>query len=448
MKFVAVHFENESLKYTFATEYDNLKLEQPVIVDTASGHELAYVASLVMDESEAKLPEDKEIKNVIRIADDSDIKQYESNKEAAKNAMQIVAKCVEQCNLEMDLVATNYNLDRSKILITYVAEHRVDFRELLKVLNTELRCRVELRQIAIRQRAKFIGGIGPCGRALCCATFLNDFQSVSINLAKNQGLSLNASKLTGQCGKLKCCLRFEDDLYTELNQGLPKLNSWVEYEGEKFKVASMNLLSNYVRLDNPLKSKMITVDELREFAVPTQRLTKKAISEIKENSGHRIMKDVTVSQALKDNEAAKEAQKSNSKPIKATPSSYVSSSVSENKEKHVEVKHPSNKGSETRVFKAKETKKTVATPSNQSNENNGNKRVFVKKKANDNQGGTKLNNNNKQTSVNKHNNSKQDKHTNNVSSATNNNTSNKRTFKKKQTGPKETIRIIEEHEAE
>ena len=447
MNFVAVHFENESLKYTFATEYDNLKLEQPVIVDTASGHELAYVASLVMDESEAKLPKDKEIKNVIRIADDSDIKQYESNKEAAKKAMQIVSKCVEQCDLEMDLVATNYNLDRSKILITYVAEHRVDFRELLKILNTELRCRVELRQIAIRQRAKFIGGIGPCGRALCCATFLNDFQSVSINLAKNQGLSLNASKLTGQCGKLKCCLRYEDDLYTELNQGLPKLNSWVEYEGEKFKVASMNLLSNYVRLDNPLKSKMITVDELREFAVPTQRLTKKAISEIKENSGHRIMKDVTVSQALKDSEAAKEAQKG-SKPIKATPSSYVSTSVSENKEKHVEVRQHAIKGSETRVFKTKDTKKATNTASTTaSNDNSGNKRVFVKKKSGDNQPVAKASASSKQAPVNKHNNPKQDKHTTNTSANTSN-SSNKRTFKKKQTGQKETIRIIEEHEAE
>ena len=424
MNYVAVHFENESLKYTFATDYTQLKNEQAVVVDTASGYELAFVAGPVLGENEAKLPQDKEIKQLIRIASEEDITQYQSNKEAAKEAMSIVSHCIEQCQLEMDLVATNYNLDRSKILITYVAEHRVDFRELLKVLNIELRCRVELRQIAIRQRAKFIGGIGPCGRPLCCATFLNDFQSVSINLAKNQGLSLNASKLTGQCGKLKCCLRYEDDIYTELNQGLPKLNSWVEFEGEKFKVASMNLLSNYVRLDNPLKSKMITVDELREHAVPTQRLTKKAINEIKESGGHRISKDVTVSQALKDNEAAKEASKL-AKPIKATPS--YTQSVNIDQEKPAKTKTV-NKGSETRVFKAKESKKPVTHTTSKSTNSESKsdiKRVFKKK-----QTGNQIPN----------------KPVNNTKNTTHNN-SNKRTFKKKSVGT-DTIRIIEEHEAD
>ena len=309
MDVVSVHFENETLKYTFSTVFKPLALEQPVVVETSTGLEIAYVASKIMDESEANLPKDKPIKPIIRRATPLDLRMAQANKEEARQALAICNECVKQLELPMDLVQASYTLDKSKILFTYVAEHRVDFRELLKLLNARLHCRVELRQIAIRQRAKFIGGIGPCGRPLCCSTFMNSFQSVSINLAKNQGLSLNTAKLTGQCGKLKCCLRFEDEMYSQLNEGLPKLNSWVEFEGEKYKVASMNLLSNYVRLDASTKSKMITVDELRNDCVPTTRPTRKANGEAEANSKRRVVKTVTVSKALQESKESHEANK-------------------------------------------------------------------------------------------------------------------------------------------
>ena len=161
----------------------------------------------------------------------------------------------------MYLVSAELTLDGTKAIFTYIADERVDFRELLKVLAAKLRCRIELRQIGARDRAKAIGGLGPCGLPLCCSTFLSDFEGISINMAKNQLLALNISKLSGQCGKLVCCLKYEDSLYSELRVGLPKLGQRCKYKDEDFKITSMNVLSKTMKLENKENSVFITFDE-------------------------------------------------------------------------------------------------------------------------------------------------------------------------------------------
>ena len=419
MEYVSVHFENETLKYTFSTVFKPLNLEQPVVVESSTGLEIAYVASKIMDESEANLPKDKPIKPIIRRATPLDLKMHESNKDDARKALAICNDCVKELDLAMDLVQATYTLDKSKILFTYVAEHRVDFRELLKLLNSRLHCRVELRQIAIRQRAKFIGGIGPCGRALCCATFMNNFQSVSINLAKNQGLSLNANKLTGQCGKLKCCLRFEDEMYSQMNEGLPKLNSWVEFEGEKYKVASMNLLTNTVRLDASTKSKMITVDELRNECIATTRPQRKLNAEGDGSTKRRVVKTVSMSKALQES-------KENHGQTKEEP---MASPIA------LSIREPIS--DEVRNVQKARTKKDKTEHKTKGNGGPTNKKSITTN------GSTKSNTNKNSTTrrIIKKDTSK--------STSSSNPSSTRRFFGKKKPGSQENgIRIIEEHEAE
>ena len=154
--------------------------------------------------------------------------------------------------------------DRSKVIFSYVADDRIDFRELLKQLAAIFRCRIELRQIGSRDKAKIIGGLGTCGMETCCSRFLDDFDIVSINMAKNQLLALNTQKLSGQCGKLMCCLKYEDDNYKSMRKGLPKLNALVEYEGEKFRITSMNLLNGSVRLSNRNNAIDMTLADLKK----------------------------------------------------------------------------------------------------------------------------------------------------------------------------------------
>ena len=165
----------------------------------------------------------------------------------------------------MNLISAEYTLDRTKVIFSYVSENRVDFRELLKVLAATFKCRIELRQIGPRDKAKIVGGLGCCGMETCCSRFFDDFDIVSINMAKNQLLALNTAKLSGQCGKLMCCLKFEDDIYKQLREGLPKLNSVVYYDKEKYRITSMNILNNSVHLSNKENAIDISIDELKEI---------------------------------------------------------------------------------------------------------------------------------------------------------------------------------------
>ena len=195
-----VSFKKALQTYFFGYDNDSLNINDKVVVDTARGVELGIIKVAAKKANEVKLS--TALKPIVRVASEADVKQYEKNIENANNAEKVFIDSVKEQKLDMYLVSAEYTLDATKVIFTYIADERVDFRELLKVLAAKLRCRIELRQIGARDRAKAIGGLGPCGLPLCCSTFLSDFEGISINMAKNQLLALNISKLSGQCGKL------------------------------------------------------------------------------------------------------------------------------------------------------------------------------------------------------------------------------------------------------
>ena len=254
-----IAFKKALQTYFFGYDDPSLTLNTKVVVETVRGLELGTIKVLARKQKEVKLS--TALKPIIRVAAKEDIDQFNKNIENAKNAEVVFVDCVKEQNLDMHLVSAEYTLDGTKIIFTYIADERVDFRELLKVLASKLHCRIELKQIGARDRAKAIGGLGPCGLPLCCATFLSDFEGISINMAKNQLLALNISKLSGQCGKLVCCLKYEDSLYSELRVGLPRLGLRCKYKDEEFKITSMNVLSKTMKLENKDNSVFITFDE-------------------------------------------------------------------------------------------------------------------------------------------------------------------------------------------
>lgn len=259
---IGVSFKKALQVYYFGTNDENLKDNTPVVVETSRGLELGTTnGNLKLVEN---LALKTELKPIIRIATNEDLKKAKENEEAAIKTQEICLQSINELKLGMHLISSEYTLDATKVIFTYVADERVDFRELLKVLAQKLHCRIELRQIGARDRSKSVGGLGPCGLPLCCSSFLTDFEGISINMAKNQLLALNIAKLSGQCGKLVCCLKYENELYTELKKGLPKLGQKVIYNDVEYKITSMNVLSRTMKLDNKENSLFITIDEFLE----------------------------------------------------------------------------------------------------------------------------------------------------------------------------------------
>lgn len=268
---VSVRFAPSKKSYFFGTDDETLTYGTKVVVETVRGMEMGEMISELRDAStyESSLP----LKPILRKATRRDQENYALNKEEVPSALQKCQKCIDDLKLEMYLIDAEYTLDRSKIIFSYVADDRVDFRELLKSLAAVFKCRIELRQIGPRDKAKIVGGLGMCGMETCCSRFMDEFDIVSINMAKNQLLALNTQKLSGQCGKLMCCLKYEDEAYKIMRKGLPKLNTAVTYEGERFRITSMNLLNETVHLANrenavdiPLKElkKILSLDETAE----------------------------------------------------------------------------------------------------------------------------------------------------------------------------------------
>ncbi len=181
------------------------------------------IGTKTVGENDVVLP----LKQVIRIATKKDKLTVDENREAAKNAFQVCSEKIQAHSLEMKLVDVEYTFDRNKVLFYFTADGRIDFRELVKDLASVFRTRIELRQIGVRDEAKMLGGIGPCGRILCCSSFLGDFEPVSIKMAKDQNLSLNPAKISGLCGRLMCCLKYENDLYEEAKQELPDIGKQI-----------------------------------------------------------------------------------------------------------------------------------------------------------------------------------------------------------------------------
>ena len=261
--FVGVKFLNTPRAYFFGIKDLDLKLDDKVVVETVRGIELGTIA--IEPLSIDKYSNGLLLKPVLRKATDTDIKLADINAKDAKAALEICEAEVKKLNLDMNLISCEYTLDKSKVLFSYLADDRVDFRELLKVLAAKLHTRIELRQIGSRDKAKMIGGLGSCGLPLCCSTFLNEFDGISINRAKNQMLAINIPKLSGQCGKLICCLKYEDDCYTEERKKYPELGSRFFIDKVEYTVTSVNILSSVVKIENEDDVKFLPLEDFSKL---------------------------------------------------------------------------------------------------------------------------------------------------------------------------------------
>ena len=267
IKEVGINFEGQPKIYSFNPAGLNLKLGDYVVVDTARGLELGKVATPIKEE---EVKEGNEpLKKVIRLATEEDIKAKGNNVLEAKKDKTKIIEIVNDFKLDMKIVSVELALDKSKMLINFTSENRVDFRELVKTLASEFKTRIELRQIGPRDEVKILGGLGPCGRPCCCTKNTGDFEHVSIKMAKNQGLSLNPSNISGLCGRLMCCLSYENKHYAEALKLMPKVGSEVKTPDGIGTVLYNNLLKRTVEVKFEDDKKEYAVSEL-EFNKITQ----------------------------------------------------------------------------------------------------------------------------------------------------------------------------------
>ncbi len=246
IRIVGVRFKENGKVYHFDPADLPLSVGMHVVVETARGLEYGEVSVPVTD-----IPDDKlvsPLKKVVRIATPADTRQVETNRKKEKEAFSICLEKIEKHKLEMKLIHAEYSFDGNKILFYFTANGRVDFRELVKDLAGVFRTRIELRQVGVRDEAKLMGGLCVCGRPLCCSTFLSDFQPVSIKMAKEQGLSLNPTKISGTCGRLMCCLKYEQDSYEELQKITPPVGALVKTPRGNGTVITVALLSGKLRV--------------------------------------------------------------------------------------------------------------------------------------------------------------------------------------------------------
>ncbi|AGX02081.1 MULTISPECIES: PSP1 domain-containing protein [Bacillaceae] len=268
---VGVRFKKAGKIYYFDPGDLSIQKDDFVIVETVRGVEYGKVviARKQVDENDVVLP----LKKVLRIADQKDRMIVEENKEAAHEAYEVCCEKVSTHQLDMKLVDVEYTFDRNKVIFYFTADGRVDFRELVKDLAAIFRTRIELRQIGVRDEAKMLGGIGPCGRMLCCSTFLGDFDPVSIKMAKDQNLSLNPTKISGLCGRLMCCLKYENDEYESAKEQLPDIGAVINTPQGRGKVVGLNILERVLQVEVRDQERVLeyTLDEvLTEGAVSVQ----------------------------------------------------------------------------------------------------------------------------------------------------------------------------------
>lgn len=246
VEIVGIRFKKPGKVYYFLPEGIELKQDDNVIVKTARGLEYGTVAiaNRLENKNNLVLP----LRSVVRRATKADDQQYESNIESEKEAFSVCQQKINEHKLDMKLVDVEYTFDNNKLLFYFTAEGRIDFRELVKDLASVFKTRIELRQIGIRDETKLMGGLGVCGRPFCCKSFLSEFAQVSIKMAKEQNLSLNSSKISGACGKLMCCLRYEHECYSEAVKQIPKLDSKVSTPDGDGVVIETNPLAGLVRV--------------------------------------------------------------------------------------------------------------------------------------------------------------------------------------------------------
>ena len=247
---IGVRFKEGGKVYYFDPDKNKLKLDDVVIVETSRGIECGIVAIANKEVADNEIVHP--LKKLIRKATKEDRRRLEENKRKEKEALKICEQKVAEHGLEMKLVDVEYTFDNSKILFYFTADGRVDFRALVKDLASVFRTRIELRQIGVRDESKMLGGLGVCGRPFCCSSFLGEFHPVSIKMAKEQGLSLSPTKISGTCGRLMCCLKYEQDAYTDLIKRTPKVGTIVKTPLGKGLVVETNLLARTlkVKMDN------------------------------------------------------------------------------------------------------------------------------------------------------------------------------------------------------
>ncbi len=244
---IGIRFRKNGKIYYFDPKDIHIPEDSYVIVETARGVEYGHVVTGRKSVDEKDIPQD--LKPIIRIATEEDHKQYKANLEKSEKAFNICLEKIKNHNLEMKLIAAEYTFDNSKVLFYFTADGRVDFRELVRDLASVFKTRIELRQVGVRDEAKLSGGIGMCGRELCCHSYLGEFIPVSIKMAKEQSLSLNPTKISGVCGRLMCCLKYEEDTYEYLNSKLPNVGDKVTaFDGVTGEVSNVNVLRQMVRI--------------------------------------------------------------------------------------------------------------------------------------------------------------------------------------------------------
>ena len=256
---IGVRFKTAGKVYYFSPAGLEIEKGDDVIVETARGVECGEVVLVGKEVAEEDLA--APLKPVIRVANERDYRIIEQNRKKEKDAFKICEEKIANHGLKMNLIDVECTYDNNKLLFYFTAENRVDFRELVKDLASVFRTRIELRQIGVRDEAKMLGGLGICGQPFCCARFLGEFQPVSIKMAKEQGLSLNPTKISGTCGRLMCCLKYEQDSYEELLRTTPKVGAIVRTPEGKGVVEEVNLLTGKLRVKNNETEAVNTFDK-------------------------------------------------------------------------------------------------------------------------------------------------------------------------------------------
>lgn len=286
IKVVGVRFKTAGKVYYFDPTDIDVKLNDFVIVETARGIEFGHVVigPKMVSQDEIVAP----LKTVIRIAEDEDFVIHRQNKAKAKEAMAICEAKVLEHGIEMKIVDVEYTFDNNKVIFYFTADGRIDFRELVKDLAAIFRTRIELRQIGVRDEAKMIGGIGPCGKECCCTQFLGEFEPVSIKMAKEQSLSLNPTKISGLCGRLMCCLKYEQDNYEEILARMPQVGAIVKTPQGRGTIVETYTLLETVKVKVRLKD---GTDDLFQFKIRDIKITgdfdssyQKSVANNEENS--------------------------------------------------------------------------------------------------------------------------------------------------------------------
>lgn len=286
---VGVKFKDAGKLYYFSPGDIEVQVGENVIVETARGLEFGKVTMGItqVKESDIVAP----LKNIIRIATEKDCRKHEENLAKKSEALRLCQEKIDAHKLEMKLIDVEYTFDNSKVVFYFTADGRIDFRELVKDLASVFRTRIELRQIGVRDEAKMLGGVGNCGRGLCCNTWLADFEPVSIKMAKVQNLSLNPSKISGICGRLMCCLKFENDVYTHLRKGMPSVGERIKTPDGKAVVTDVNILENIIKTRLILEEADKSEDKEEKLSTEFYNYGKEEIKRIDKKHRNRKKED-------------------------------------------------------------------------------------------------------------------------------------------------------------